>query len=79
MKLIDSIPALKAALKGKTGDLDAWLEANEEEPVRLAILYLVKEARQACANAVLANSADQSLAPAVLLRAHQACMNTDTL
>lgn len=84
MKLLDSIPALKTALKGEPGEIEAWLEVNDELTIKLAILYLVKEqdqkTRRACAEAVATLAATKgTLLFVELTRAHAACMNVQAL
>lgn len=77
-----------AVLSNKKGELDAWLEVNDENEVREAIRFLLKlqdrDTRHACAeavqelNSVMAyeGSAIQSeTARNALDRARSACMN----
>ena len=44
-----TLAAFSEALNGRRGDLDAWLECNNEAEVRSHVLALVKAEREKCA------------------------------
>lgn len=46
-----ALAAFLEALNGRRGDLDAWLECNNEAEVRAHVLALVNAEREACAAA----------------------------
>lgn len=46
-----TLAAFLEALNGRRGDLDAWLECNNEAEVRAHVLALVKAEREKCAQA----------------------------
>jgi len=45
-----TLAAFLEALNGRRGDLDAWLECNDEAEVRAHVLALVKAERERCAS-----------------------------
>lgn len=58
-----SLAAFLEALNGRRGDLDAWLECNNEDEVRAHVLALVKSEREKCAVIVVADDGSVSEDP----------------
>lgn len=83
MDLIESIAQLKAILAApRPGELDGWLEVNDDETILLAIRYLLKEqdkkTRHACAEAVL--GCPQYVNGHIVRQdAHRVCMNVQAI
>ncbi len=77
MTPIQNAEALQKALHGGRGELDRWLEVNDEAECREALKMLLKmqdrDTRHACAEAVSKSCCDGQC------DAHQACMNSQAV